>query len=56
MIDYSKLAFPKPIKKEKKNKPINKISKKKQDRLNSYSERDLFMEIWEEREHKCNKC
>jgi hypothetical protein len=33
MIDYSKLAFSKPIKKEKKNKPIKKISDKRKERL-----------------------
>ena len=56
MLDYSKLAFPKPTRKVKKNKPINKISKKKQERLNWYSEKDLFKEVWEERLHKCEKC
>ena len=36
MIDYSKLAFSKPIKKEKKNKPIKKISDKRKERLKNW--------------------
>lgn len=56
MIDYSKLAFPKPWKKEKKPKGIKKISDKRKKRLSWYSEKDLFLEIWNDREKVCEIC
>lgn len=56
MLDYSKLAFPKPTPKVKKAKWIKKISDKRKERLSWFSEKDLFKEIWEERERKCIKC
>lgn len=45
MIDYSKLAFPKPTPKVKKVKWIKKISDKRKKRLSWYSEVDLFRKI-----------
>jgi hypothetical protein len=49
--------YPKPPKKEKKNKPLKKISDKRRERLkNWWGEKDLFLEVWNEREHKCNEC
>ena len=44
-------------KKEKILKPIPKISEKKKKRLKEeWSESAIFMEIWGEREHKCEEC
>lgn len=45
MIDYSKLAFPKPTPKVKKAKWIKKISDKRKKRLSWYSEKDLFRDF-----------
>lgn len=56
MIDYSKLAFPKPWKKENKPKGIKKISDKKRERLKNWWEKELFKEVWSERDHKCEEC
>ena len=39
------MMYPKPPKKEKKNKPLKKISDKRRERLGKYSEKDLFREI-----------
>lgn len=35
---------------------IKQVSDKKKERLSKYSEKDLFKEIWNEREHICEEC
>lgn len=38
-------------------KSINKVSSKRKERIKSWdSEKSLFLEIWNEREHKCVEC
>jgi len=56
MIWYSKEQQLKGVKKKKSKTYINKISKKRKERLSWYSEKDLFLEIWNERKHECEEC
>lgn len=56
LVKYCRTCYPTYWKKLVKTQ-INPISDKKKERLkNWWSEKDLFKEIWEEREHKCNEC
>jgi hypothetical protein len=62
------IQIPKPIPKAKKiaiwkvnwiniYKKIKQVSDKRKDRIkNWWSEKELFKEIWKEREHKCQEC
>ena len=43
-----------PLKRSQKS--INKVSKKRSKTLSWYSEKDMFLEIWKEREHICEIC
>lgn len=41
----------------KKSKPINVVWKTKKRRIAQFgSEKDLFLEVWNERKHECVKC
>ncbi len=39
----------------KRSKP-KQVSNKRKERLSKYSEKDLFKEVWNEREHVCEDC
>lgn len=39
-----------------KRKAVKKISDKRKKRLSEYSEKDMFKEIWQERNHNCEEC
>lgn len=49
----------KPLKRtelKRSEKPVKAISEKRKTRLSSYSEKDMFLEIWNERENVCEIC
>lgn len=57
MPSYSKAEQLKSVKVKKPKIYINRISKQKKERLkNWWSEKELFLEIWNEREHNCIEC
>lgn len=57
LLKFCKKCFYEEVKCDSIRKPIKQVSDKKKLRIKEeWSETGIFMEIWNEREHKCEKC
>lgn len=57
MINYSSMAFPKPVTLKKKPKKINPIGKRTRDRIKTqWTETEIHNSIWIKRLHNCEEC